>query len=98
MKKLNESEIKTLARDLMFELSDKEAKEFSENSENFFFNLELVEAIDTEGVQPMSYPLDSVFGTLREDVVDHVLDIEDAFKNAPKTEGDYVEVVQVIQK
>ena len=46
----------------------------------------------------MSYPLDNVFGTLREDVVDHTLDIEDAFKNAPKTEGDYVEVVQVIQK
>ncbi|HZJ86806.1 MAG TPA: Asp-tRNA(Asn)/Glu-tRNA(Gln) amidotransferase subunit GatC [Erysipelothrix sp.] len=98
MKKLNESEIKSIAKDLMFELNDEELKAFSKNSTNFFFNLELVKSINTEGVDPMSYPLDNVFGTLREDTVNHTLDIADALKNAPKTEDDYVEVVQVIDK
>ncbi len=98
MSKINIEKVKSLASDLMFNISDETASEIEENSENYFYYLDLLNAVDTKGVDALSYPFEDTFPTLREDVVDHVIDQSLALENAPKTEGEYIEVVQVINK
>src|SRR5699024_10219567 len=98
MRKFTKEELTSLAKDLMFEVNDNEVEIISENSKSYFYNLSLLEKVDTEGVESQSYPFESPRTNLRKDEINHVIDREDALKNAPKTEGGYVEVVQVIDK
>ena len=98
MKKIEIEEIKRLASTLMFELNDGELYALSENSTNFLNQVDFVQSIDTDGIEPMCYPFEDVKTYLREDEVTHTITQEEAFKNAPKTEGDYFEIVQVIEK
>ena len=55
-------------------------------------------AIDTKGVDPMTYPFEYERSNLREDEESHLLELDDVFKNAPRRKGDFFEIVQVIDK
>ena len=90
--------IEKLERDLMIRLNDSERGFIKNKSKNFLFHVALLNKVDTQGVQPMTYPNMDVRSRLREDTVDHVITQELAFENAPKTHDDYIEIVQVIDK
>lgn len=98
MKKLSEDKIKSLASDLMFNVSEEEVKTIANNADAFLHQCMLLSEIATEGVEILSYPFETVQTSLREDIIGDVLSVEEAFLNAPKTEGDYFEIVQVIDK
>lgn len=98
MLKLDREKIEQLACDLMFNLSEEAKERIENNSQNFMYYLSLMDAIDVTDVSPLSYPFEDVFPTLREDVVNHTITQQVALENAPITEGDYIEVVQVISK
>lgn len=87
-----------LQTDLMIRLSDEELETIKQKSENFKYHLTLLHKIDVTGVEPMTYPNEALRTSLREDEVSHVISQEVAFKNAPKTNSDYFEIVQVIEK
>lgn len=87
-----------LQKDLMIQLSESELKTIKEKSENFKYHLTLLDKIDVTGIEPMTYPNESLRTSLREDEVSHVISQEEAFKNAPKTNSDYIQIVQVIEK
>lgn len=87
-----------LQTDLMIRLSDEELETIKEKSENFKYHLTLLHKIDVTNVEPMTYPNEVLRTSLREDEVSHVISQEAAFKNAPKTNSDYIEIVQVIEK
>lgn len=98
MEKLDTNLIQKLAKDLMVELSDNEVEMIHQESFNFLSQVSMLQDIDVDGVEVMSYPFAEETSWLREDVVDHTLDQELAFKNAPRINGDYFEIVKVVNK
>lgn len=98
MEKFNRNYILKLASDLMFELTMDEVIQVESDSMDFMEQIRELQEIDTESVEMMSYPFETLRTSLRDDVVSHVITQEVAFKNAPKIEGDYFEIVQVVEK
>lgn len=97
MEKFTKEEVNLLAKMLMIELTDEEAKALVEDKTMVQLT-EFVEAIDTEGVDMMHLPFEEETNWLREDEVSHVVEKEKMLKNAPKTDGEFIEIVQVIDK
>ena len=54
-----------------------------------------LEEVDTDNVEPLSY-MSSELNVLREDKVDQVLTQEQALKNAPVNDTDYIRIPKVI--
>lgn len=98
MEKLDKELIKKLSKDLMFELSEEEVNSVHEASFNFLSQVKVLQSIDVSDVEVMSYPFETDTVWMREDTVDHQIDQELAFKNAPRIEGDYFEIVKVVKK
>lgn len=91
MEKIDVGYIKSLAKNLMYELTDDEALDIIEEFETLDKQLKLLEAINTEGVQEMIYPFEAPTSYLREDVVDHVLSQKEVLSNAHTTnQGHFV--------
>lgn len=75
---------KHLALQLQFELTDTEAKDIAKEFTLLIDQMRLLEAIDTDHVEPMVYPFDAPTTFLREDEPTHVLAPSEALKNAPQ--------------
>lgn len=77
--------------------------DFDENSkEKMKFDFEKMldfvaklEEVDTDNVEPLSY-MSSELNVLREDKVEQVLTQEQALKNAPVNDTDYIRIPKVI--
>lgn len=85
-------EIAHLAR-LQFEGAEKEAIKGDLNRIIGF--MEKLNAVDTEGVEPLIYMTDEV-NVLREDVTESTISQKDALKNAPDKDSDYFRVPKVL--
>jgi aspartyl-tRNA(Asn)/glutamyl-tRNA(Gln) amidotransferase subunit C len=57
--------------------------------------IDQLETLDTSGIEPMMHVLD-VANVYREDTVGESLSQEDAFKNAPQTDGEYFLVPKIL--
>lgn len=75
---------KKLAKQLMFELSDEEANDIVKEFDVLNSQMELLDAVNTDGVEPMVYPFEDETVFLRMDVVSHTISQEDALKNVEK--------------
>ncbi|MFI3284393.1 MAG: Asp-tRNA(Asn)/Glu-tRNA(Gln) amidotransferase subunit GatC [Erysipelotrichaceae bacterium] len=87
----------SLAKQLMFELNDEEAEDVKKRFEVFFQQLELLEEIDTTGIEPMVYPFEEGITYLREDDVVYTLTQEEILKNAPKEKQGHFVVPKVVK-
>ena len=81
------NEIKKLANDLHFELTDEEVTDILEGFDTLEKQLAFFEQINTDGVEEMIYPLDVETSFLREEVL----------LNAPKEREGHISVPKVIQ-
>lgn len=97
MEQINVAYLEKLARDLMFELSDQEAKELQEEFDGLLAQLALFDEIDTEGVERMVFPFEVETEFMREDVVDNVLSQSDALANVKMTKAGHVHVPKVVK-
>jgi aspartyl-tRNA(Asn)/glutamyl-tRNA(Gln) amidotransferase subunit C len=79
--------------------------EFDEASRNEIVNdlnrivsfVEKLNELDTSSVEPLVYLSDST-NVMRDDVVKQVITQEEALKNAPKRDSDYIKAPKVIDK
>lgn len=94
---IEESYLRQLAKQLMFELSDKEVEEAQKRFEIFEQQMELLNAIDTTNVEPMIYPFESPTTYLREDVVSSDLNQEMVLQNAPIVKEGHFVVPKVVK-
>ena len=78
------------------ELSDEEAVRMQGELNNIFQMIERIQAVDTEGVEPMPHPHDWA-QRLREDIVREINDRENNMKNAPEQAEGHFLVPQVIE-
>lgn len=88
---------KKLASQLMFELSDVEAQEVLERFKTFEAQLSHLEAVDTEGIEPMIFPFDTPTSYLRADEVSGVLEQSEVLQNAPKVKEGHFVVPKVVK-
>ena len=78
------------------ELNDQEAERMQGELNNIFKMIERIQAVDTEGVEPMPHPHDGS-QRLRDDIVREVNDRENNMKNAPEQAEGHFMVPQVIE-
>ena len=95
MKRLDVQGFKDLANQLRFSLSDAEAQDIK-NEFDVFDQMDLLNKIDTEGIEPMVYPFDEETSFMREDVADQVLPVQEVLKNAPKTKNGFFVTQKVV--
>lgn len=88
---------KNLASQLMFNLSDEEASDIESEFKTLSKQLELLEAIDTKGVEPLVYPFDIETTYLRDDEVTNVISVEDALSNVSDSKEGHFVVHKVVK-
>ena len=97
MEKFSKEYFKSLADQIMFDLSDAEVEELQAEFSDLEAHMDLLNKIDTEGVEPMVYPFEEATFYLREDEVSSVISTKDALKNAPKVLNDQIVVPKVVK-
>jgi len=97
MKQFKKEEILSLANELQFSLSEHEIANIEKEFDVLMVQLSLMNEIDTSEVEPMVYPFDAPIAYFRNDEVNHVLSVEEALKNAPKQQDNFVVVPKVVK-
>ena len=86
-----------LAAKLLIGLSKEENQMVLDEFNIIDENLSKVEGFENiKNIEPMTHCLDDFVCTLREDVIEPSIPVEDALKNCKKTEGREVEVPKVV--
>lgn len=94
---MNKEQIKELALDLKFSVTDEEAADI----ENDFVLLEgmlaFFDEINTDGVEEMVYPFEAATSYIREDEVSNVISQKEALSNVPKVKQGHIVVPKVVR-
>ncbi|KAF0224393.1 MAG: aspartyl/glutamyl-tRNA(Asn/Gln) amidotransferase subunit C [Erysipelotrichaceae bacterium] len=96
MEKQSKSYFIHLAHQLRFDLGDKEAQDITDEFNILIDQMDLLNKIDTQGVEPMVYPFEEPTSFMREDVVNHVLSALEALKNAPSSKNGFFVTKKVV--
>ena len=86
-----------LAELARLEFSDEEKKEIQGDLNRILELIDKMSEVDTDGVEPLIYMTDEV-ASLREDIVKQQITQEEALKNAPDKDSDYIRVPKVLDK
>ena len=78
------------------EISPEQAQRMQGELNNIFQMIERIQAVDTDGIEPMPHPHDG-YQRLRDDDIREVNDRENNMKNAPEQSDGYFLVPQVIE-
>jgi aspartyl/glutamyl-tRNA(Asn/Gln) amidotransferase, C subunit len=97
MKTYDEEYFRGLAEDLMFELTTEEATAIKNEFIILQKQLDLLDEIDTEGVEEMIYPFEQPTTFMREDVVEDVLTVDEALSNAKRRRKEYIVLPRVVK-
>ena len=97
MEKYSVAYFKKLAHDIMFDMSDQEAQELQADFTELLSEIDLLNEIDTEGVEEMVYPFEAETYFLREDKVENVISQEDALANAKSVKAGHIHVPKVVK-
>ncbi len=97
MEEYSKEYFKKLANQIMFDLSDEEVSELQEDFKTLTKQMELLNCISTENVEPMVYPFEEETHFLREDVVSNQITQEEVLRNAPKVADGQIVVPKVVK-
>ena len=78
------------------EISPEQAQRMQGELNNIFQMIERIQAVDTDGIEPMPHPHDG-YQRLRDDVIREANVRENNMKNAPEQSDGYFLVPQVIE-
>ena len=94
-KKIDESQVRKVAKLARLDLDDKEVEQFSGELSDIIEYIEKLNELDVEDVEPLAHclPIHNVF---REDVVKPSLENEKAIANAPDRHDGYFKVPKVL--
>lgn len=96
---MNREELVKTARLARLKLSEKEEVEFASQLEMVFEYFNHISSIDTQGVEPLIYPLDGMDTSvsIREDQTQKVQNKEELLNLAPQRLGDEYKVPPVVE-
>lgn len=95
--KIDETLIDRLAVLSKLEFNATDKAEIQKNLNNILKLVEKLQEVDTEGVEPLIYMNDDI-DVFREDKVIETITKQEALKNAPSKDSDYIKVPKVISK
>ena len=95
--KVNSKLVERLADLSKLEFGDASRQSIEQDLEQIIDFVDKLSEVDTEGVEPLVYVNDDV-NLLREDEAKRELTREDALKNAPIKDSDYIKVPKVLKK
>ena len=94
---MEQIDFKALAHQLMFDLSDDELKDIEKEFNTLLQQMELMDAIDTDGVEPQVYCFEDETTFIRDDEVSNVFTQQQALANAPKVRDGHFVVPKVVK-
>lgn len=97
MEKYSSDYFKKLANDIMFEISDEEAEELKDEFQLLLDQIEVLNEIDTDGVEEMIYPFEAETTFLREDTCARVITQQEALSNVKSAKAGHVHVPKVVK-
>lgn len=89
--------VSQLAELCKLEFNEQEKGQIAGDLEKIVGFIEKIKELDVEGVEPLIY-MSEEENVLRADEVVQTLGLEDALKNAPKKDSDYIRVPKVLEK
>ena len=89
-------DVRRIAELAHIDIDDEQAQKMQVELNDIFKMIERIQAVDTEGVEPMPHPHDGS-QRLRDDIVREVNDRENNMKNAPEQAEGHFLVPQVIE-
>lgn len=96
MSNISNDDVIRLAKLSRLRLTDDEVKQYQKELTAIFKYVEMLQNIDTEGIEP-SYQVTGLHNVFRPDeLIDYGVTPKDLLKNAPDTEGDYLKVKRMI--
>jgi aspartyl-tRNA(Asn)/glutamyl-tRNA(Gln) amidotransferase subunit C len=96
--KIDKETVDKIAHLARLDFSNEKAKEAMVNDMNNMLGfIGKLNELNTDNIEPLIYMSDEV-NVLREDEVVHPITQEEALKNAPKKDSDYIKVPKVIGK
>ena len=93
--KVNNKLVEHLAHLSRLDFDDDSKEKMKFDFEKMLDFVAKLEEVDTDNVEPLSY-MSSELNVLREDKVEQVLPQEQALKNAPVNDTDYIRIPKVI--
>ncbi len=97
MNKFTKEMVQDYAEKLLIGLTDEENKMVLDEFEAIDKNIDIINEIpNIEKVEPMTHALDDFTFVLREDKAEESIPIEEALRNAGKTDGREIEVPKVV--
>ena len=94
---VSHDEILKIASLAKLHLSDKEISLYTDQINDILEYMDQLDELDTEDIEPLSHVLDQLNMTRKDEQIPS-LPREKALKNAPKTDGEYFLVPNVIEK
>ena len=93
--KIDESQVRKVAKLSRLDLTDAEVAEFSGQLSAILAYVEKMNQLDTEKVEPLAHclPISNVF---RDDVVKESLGTEKTLSNAPQRDGEFFKVPKIL--
>lgn len=93
--KIDEAQVRKVAKLSRLDLTDSEIHEFTGQLESILAYVDKLDELDTEGVEPLAHCL-PISNCLRADVVTHSAGADAILANAPQRDGDYFKVPKIL--
>ena len=93
--KIDEAQVRKVAKLSRLDLTDTEIKEFTGQLEAILEYVDKMNQLDTEGVEPLAHCL-PISNCLREDKVTDSLGADAILANAPQRDGDFFKVPRIL--
>jgi aspartyl-tRNA(Asn)/glutamyl-tRNA(Gln) amidotransferase subunit C len=95
--KITDEIVEHIAHLARLEFIGDEKQEIKQDMEKIINFMDALNSVDTSGVEPLIFMSDEV-NVLREDVAIDTISKNDALKNAPKKDSDYIRIPKVLSK
>jgi aspartyl-tRNA(Asn)/glutamyl-tRNA(Gln) amidotransferase subunit C len=95
--KITDEIVEHIAHLARLEFIGDEKQEIKQDMEKIINFMDALNSVDTSGVEPLIFMSDEV-NVLREDVAIDTISKNNALKNAPKKDSDYIRIPKVLNK
>jgi len=95
VKKIDEQQVRKVAKLARLDLTDAEVAEFAGQLNAILEYVEKMNELDTEGAEPLAHCL-PISNCFRADVVKESLGTEKTLANAPQRDGDFFKVPKIL--
>jgi aspartyl-tRNA(Asn)/glutamyl-tRNA(Gln) amidotransferase subunit C len=95
--KITDEIVDHIAHLARLEFIGEDKQEIKQDMEKIINFMDALNSVDTTGVEPLIFMSNSV-NVLREDVAVETISKEEALKNAPKKDSDYIRIPKVLTK